>query len=56
MLGSKRVSDNTFGKAEARFGVKGVTELTATMGYYAMLACALNTFEVEPAPDAERLP
>lgn len=56
MLGSKRVSDDTFDKAETRFGVKGVTELTATMGYYAMLACALNTFEVEPAPDAERLP
>ena len=56
MLGGKRVSDDTFGKAEARFGVKGVTELTATIGYYAMLACALNTFEVEPAPGAERLP
>jgi 4-carboxymuconolactone decarboxylase len=38
------------------FGEKGVTELTATMGYYGMLACALNAFEVEPAPDAPRLP
>ena len=56
ILGNKRVSDDTFQKAEARFGVKGVTELTATMGYYGMLACALNAFEVEPAPDAERLP
>ena len=55
ILGGKRVSDETFVKAEARFGVKGVTELTATMGYYGMLACALNAFEVEPAPDAERL-
>jgi 4-carboxymuconolactone decarboxylase len=25
-----------------------VTELTATMGYYAMLACVLNAFEVLP--------
>ncbi len=56
MLGGKRVSDAAFRKAQERFGVKGVTELTATMGYYAMLACALNAFEVEPAPDAERLP
>ncbi len=56
MLGNKRVSDATFDAAKERFGVQGVTELTATMGYYGMLACALNTFEVEPAPDAERLP
>ncbi len=56
ILGCKRVSDDIFGKAEARFGVKGVTELTATMGYYGMLACVLNAFEVEPDPGAERLP
>ena len=54
-LGDKRVSDDTFARAKARFGVQGVTELTITMGYYAMLACALNTFQVEPAPNAERL-
>ena len=56
MFRDKRVSDATFDRAKERFGVQGVTELTATMGYYGMLACALNTFEVEPAPDAERLP
>ena len=56
MFGNKRVSDATFDAAKERFGVQGVTELTATMGYYGMLACALNTFEVEPAADAERLP
>ena len=51
----KRVSDAAFARVERRFGAQGVTELTATMGYYAMLACALNAFEVEPPPDAERL-
>ena len=56
MFRKKRVSDATFDAARERFGVQGVTELTATMGYYGMLACALNTFEVEPAADAERLP
>ena len=56
MFRNKRVSDGTFDAAKDRFGVQSVTELTATMGYYGMLACALNTFEVEPAPDAERLP
>ncbi|MCI0439633.1 MAG: carboxymuconolactone decarboxylase family protein, partial [Chloroflexi bacterium] len=29
-----RVSDETYKAAEARFGVQGVVELTATMGYY----------------------
>ena len=56
MFQNKRVSDDTFAAAKERFGNQGVTELTATMGYYGMLACALNTFEVEPAPDTERLP
>lgn len=37
-----------FRAAKAQFGVQGITELTATMGYYSMLACVLNAFEVEP--------
>jgi 4-carboxymuconolactone decarboxylase len=52
----RRVSDRTFEAAKARLGEQGVTELTATMGYYAMLACALNAFQVEPAPGTPRLP
>lgn len=51
-----RVSDATFDAAKAMFGEQGVTELTATMGYYGMLACALNAFQVEPSPGAPRLP
>ena len=56
LLRDHRVSDETFEAAKTRFGNQGVTELTATMGYYAMLAYGLNAFEVEPAPDASRLP
>ena len=41
-----RVSDATFQAARTRFGDRGVTELTTTMGYYAMMACTLNAFEV----------
>ena len=51
-----RVSDETFEAARSRLGDQGVTELTATLGYYAMLACALNAYEVEPAPGMPRLP
>jgi 4-carboxymuconolactone decarboxylase len=56
ILGNHKVSDATFKAAKEKFGVQGVTELTATFGYYSMLAAALNAFEVEPAPDAPRLP
>ncbi|MFB6156382.1 MAG: carboxymuconolactone decarboxylase family protein [Haloferacaceae archaeon] len=42
------VTDETFARARERFGVTGLTELTATLGYYNMLACVLNAFEVRP--------
>jgi 4-carboxymuconolactone decarboxylase len=51
-----RVSQPTFDQARARFGDQGVTELTSVMGYYALLACSLNAFEVQPGPDAMPLP
>lgn len=47
------VSQETYDAVESRFGTDGVVELTATIGYYAMLACVLNGFEVAPA---ERTP
>lgn len=56
LLREHRVSDGTFAAAKAALGERGVTELTATIGYYGMLACALNAFEVEPAEGMARLP
>lgn len=56
LLRDRRVSDATFKAAHDRLGDKGVAELTATFGYYSMLACALNSFEVEQAPGTPRLP
>ena len=56
LLRDHHVSQETFEAARSRFGDQGVTELTATMGYYSMLALVLNTFEVEPAPGTPRLP
>lgn len=37
-------------RVTARFGVKGVVELTALVGYYSMVAMTLNAHEV-PLPD-----
>lgn len=46
MIQNHRVSESTFQAIYGRFGEKGMVELTATIGYYAMLACTLNTFDV----------
>ena len=48
LINDKKVDDGTFNKAVTKYGNQGVTELTAAIGYYGMLACALNVFEVTP--------
>jgi len=55
MLHSHRVSEPTFQAIYGRFGEKGMVELTATVGYYAMLACTLNTFDVYSATPPDDL-
>lgn len=44
------VSDAAYAKALARFGVKGVVELTALCGYYGMVAMTLNAHQL-PLPE-----
>jgi 4-carboxymuconolactone decarboxylase len=49
-----RVRQGTFNAALAQFGVRGLTELTNLMGYYALLAFNVNAFGVElPAERTE---
>lgn len=45
-----RVSDETHAAVTARWGVRGVVELTAIIGYYTMVAMTLNAHEL-PLPD-----
>jgi 4-carboxymuconolactone decarboxylase len=47
-----RVSAERFERAKQRFGVQGLVDVVGTVGYYSLLATALNTFEVEPAAAA----
>jgi len=49
ILQTQRVSERTFQTLYGRFGEKGFVELVATIGYYAMLACTLNTFDIATA-------
>jgi len=44
----KEVTDATFESAHNQFGVQGVTELVATMGYYSLIASVLNAFVIVP--------
>lgn len=48
LLKANRVSEATFAAALETFGTQGLVELTATIGYYSMLACALIAFDVQP--------
>jgi 4-carboxymuconolactone decarboxylase len=49
ILEKHRVDDATFEAAHARYGERGVIDLTATFGYYALLATVLNAVDVRPA-------
>jgi 4-carboxymuconolactone decarboxylase len=55
MIQTHRVSEPTFQAIFNRFGEKAMVELTATIGYYAMLACTLNTFDVYTASPPDDL-
>jgi 4-carboxymuconolactone decarboxylase len=50
LLREHRVPDADFAALQARFGLEGLVDLTVLVGYYAMVACALNAFGVEPTP------
>ena len=51
-----RAPEALFQRLQSRFGSKGMLELTATVGYYSMMAAVLNGFEVEPEAGADILP
>ncbi|OYW09672.1 MAG: carboxymuconolactone decarboxylase, partial [Rhodospirillales bacterium 12-71-4] len=47
-----QVPDAIYGAAVAAFGVKGVVELTALVGYYTMVSMTLNAHGI-PLPEGE---
>jgi 4-carboxymuconolactone decarboxylase len=56
LFGDHAIPDPLFEEAKAEFGVRGVVELTGTMGYYSMIACVLNAAEVTPGEGSPELP
>lgn len=53
VLREHEISESLFATAKDQFGVQGLTDLTATIGYYSLLACVLNAFDVTPAESGE---
>jgi 4-carboxymuconolactone decarboxylase len=47
------VSDATYGKAVAKYGEKGVTDIIGLASYYGVTAMALITAKAAPAPGDE---
>ena len=56
LLRNKQVSNSTFERAKARFGAKGVVDMTGIVGYYSFLAMQLNVAQYAPGKDARKLP
>lgn len=56
VLHNKQVSDVTYGKVEARFGKKGVVDLTGILGYYTLLGMEMNVARYALPPDGKKLP
>ena len=55
LLRKRRVDPKAADSLRSRFGDEGFIELTGAIGYYSMLAMAVNACELEVAPGAEIL-
>ena len=54
MLKTHEAGDETYADVLDALGLEGVVEMTALVGYYALLAMVLKTFRIEPeGPDAK---
>jgi len=56
LLENHKASDDTFAAVQKLYGTQGTVDLTATIGYYALMAQLLNALEVFPPADAIQLP
>jgi 4-carboxymuconolactone decarboxylase len=55
LIKNKQVSNATFDKAKARFGAKGVVDMTGIVGYYTFLAMQLNVAQYAAPKDFKKL-
>jgi 4-carboxymuconolactone decarboxylase len=53
LMGTRDLSQPTYDRAVAQFGIDGTVDLVSTVGYYAMVGLFLKSFDV-PTPTGER--
>jgi 4-carboxymuconolactone decarboxylase len=51
LLATKGLSEATYAAAEKAYGLTQLTDLVAAIGYFTMLCCTANAFDITP-PDA----
>ena len=51
MRGNHHVCDATYNAAVKHFGVPATIQIAATLGYFAMMCCVANAFELSPEAD-----
>ncbi len=56
LMRTNRVDQATFDALKNRYGVQWLVELTAVMGYFALVSGIANAFEVAAPPDGDKLP
>jgi 4-carboxymuconolactone decarboxylase len=56
LLRDHEVSDDAYAAALAMYGASGVIDLSATLGYYALMSTVLNAVGLEAREGAEPLP
>src|SRR4029077_5667464 len=55
LVSNKSVDEDTYQHALRLFGTQGIIELTATLGYYAMICMTLNAHQIPLVKDSLRL-
>jgi 4-carboxymuconolactone decarboxylase len=55
LRGNHHVSEETYRATVDRFGVPATVQIAATLGYFVMQSCVLNTFQIEPEDDPSAL-
>lgn len=56
LLQTNKVDQALFDELVRRKGVRWLVELAATVGQYQYISAINNTFDLQPAPDADQLP
>ena len=52
LVADKGVSDATYAAAQALFGLEKLVDAVAAIGFFSMVCCTANAFDITPPDDA----